>query len=81
MVVTPMSVGWSFIFAADELPFTRTDLENALRTNGEMQFTVFDTVAVRAIVADAPPITLDSMDLVLQTSLEWIMDRLSWGRD
>lgn len=81
MVVTPMSVGWSFIFAADELPFTRAALENALRTNGEMQFTVFDTVAVRAIVADARPITLDSMDLVLQTSLEWIMDRLTWGGD
>ncbi len=81
MVVTPMSVGWSFIFAADDLPFTRAELENALRQSGEVQFTVFDTAAVRAVVADAPPITLDTMDLVLQTSLEWIVDRLNWSSD
>jgi spermidine synthase len=78
IVVTPMSVGWSFIFAADELPFTRADLEAALRANGEIQFTVFDTIAVRAIVADAAPITLDSMDLVLHTSWEWVWERLTW---
>lgn len=78
MVVTPMSVGWSFIFAADDLPFTRAELENALRLNGEVQFTVFDTVAVRALVAGARPITLDSMDFVLQTSIEWIGERLTW---
>jgi spermidine synthase len=78
MVVTPMSVGWSFVFAADELPFTRAELENALRASGEAQFAIFDTTAVRAIVADAQPITLDSMDFVLQTSVEWIADRLTW---
>lgn len=80
IVVTPMSVGWSFIFAADELPFTRSELEAALRQVNEIQFVVFETTAVRAIVADAQPITLDSMDLVLQTGIEWISDRLNWGR-
>jgi spermidine synthase len=78
MVVTPMSVGWSFVFAADDLPFTRAELENALRATGEAQFAIFDTAAVRAIIADAQPITLDSMDFVLQTSVEWIADRLTW---
>lgn len=78
MVVTPMSVGWSFVFAADELPFTRAELESALRAMDEVRFTVFDTVAVRAIAADARPITLDSMDFVLQTSMEWIVERLTW---
>lgn len=79
MVVTPMSVGWSFMFAADDLPFTRAELEAALRNVGEAQFTVFDTMAVRAIAAGAQPITIDSMDFVLQTSAEWISERLGWG--
>lgn len=80
MVVTPASVGWSFAFAADDLPFTRAELDAALRLNGEVQFSIFDTEAVRAIVGDAEPITLDSMDLVLQTSYEWIYDRVFyWG--
>lgn len=78
IVVTPHSIGWSFMFAADELPFTRQELEAALRANGEGRFNIFDTAAVRALAGDAEPITLDSMDFVLQTSVEWITDRLSW---
>ncbi len=81
MIVTPESVGWSFAFAADRLPFTREELETALRESGETQFSVFDTEAVRQMVGDAAPITLDSMDLVLQTSASWIGERLAWGRD
>jgi spermidine synthase len=78
IVITPTSVGWSFIIAADELPFTRAELEAALQASGEVQFSTFETTAVRAIVGDAAPITLDSMDFVLQTSLEWIGERLRW---
>jgi hypothetical protein len=81
IVITPASVGWSFIIAADDLPFTRAELETALRQSGEVRFSAFDTVAVRAIVGDAAPITLDSMDFVLQTSLEWITERLHWGEE
>ncbi|HEX2908556.1 MAG TPA: fused MFS/spermidine synthase, partial [Phototrophicaceae bacterium] len=81
MVITPASVGWSFIIAADDLPFTRATLEAALRRNEEVQFSTFDTAAVRAVVGEAAPITLDSMDLVLQTSLEWINERLHWGEE
>jgi len=81
IVITPASVGWSFVFAADNLPFTLEELIAALRQCGEVQFSTFDTNAVRLIVGDAPPITLDSMDLVLQTSLEWIDDRLHWGEE
>jgi hypothetical protein len=47
-------------------------LEAALQAYGEVQYTVMDTAAVRAVVGDARPITLDSMDFVLQTSLSWI---------
>jgi len=79
IIVTPASVGWSFVFAADDLPFTREELEAALRKCGEVQFSTFDLNATRLIVGDAPPITLDSMDLVLQPSLEWIESRLHWG--
>ncbi|MCL4266061.1 MAG: fused MFS/spermidine synthase [Anaerolineae bacterium] len=78
IVVTPASVGWSFAFAGDDLPFDRQQLEAALRAHGEVQFTVMDTTAVRAVVGDAPPITLDSMDFVWQTSLAWIAERLYW---
>ena len=81
MVITPSSVGWSFIIAADNLPFTREEFDTALRQSGEVQFSTFDTIAVRAIVGDAAPITLDSMDLVLQTSLEWMSHRLRWGEE
>jgi spermidine synthase len=81
MVITPLSVGWSFIIAADDLPFTRDELDAALRQNGEVQFSTFDTTAVRAVLGDAAPITLDSMDFVLQTSLEWINARLRWGEE
>jgi spermidine synthase len=72
IVVTPASVGWSFAFASDDLPFDRQMLEAALQAYGEVQYTVMDTAAVRAVVGDARPITLDSMDFVLQTSLSWI---------
>ncbi len=78
MVVSPASVGWSFAYAGDRLPFSRAKMEAALRRNGEIQFTIFETQAVQAIVGDAQPITLDSLDLVLQTSANWIGDRLSW---
>ena len=81
MVITPQSVGWSFIIAADDLPFTREELDAVLRRSGEVQFSTFDTTAVRAIVGDATPITLDSMDFVVQTSLEWIDERLHWGEE
>jgi spermidine synthase len=81
IIITPSSVGWSFAFAADKLPFTRQELEVALRQSGEVQFSSFDTAAVRAIVGDAAPITLDSMDFVLQTSVEWIGERLNWGQE
>jgi spermidine synthase len=81
MVITPASVGWSFMIAADNLPFTREEFDAALRQSGEVQFSTFDTIAVRAIVGDAAPITLDSMDFVLQTGLEWISHRLHWGEE
>lgn len=77
--VTTLLLGWSFIFAADDLPFTREALDAALRESGEEQFSTFDTVAMSAIVGGAPPITLDSMDIVLRTSAEWISERLHWG--
>ncbi len=76
MVVTPGSVGWSFAYAADELPFRRLDVEAALNFVDETEYVLYETDAVRAIVGDAPPITLDSMDIVLQVSADWIGDRL-----
>ena len=81
IIVTPASVGWSFAFAADDLPFTREELDAALHESGEVRFSTFDTAAVRMIAGDSAPITLDSMDFVLQTSAEWIGERLSWGQE
>jgi spermidine synthase len=75
MVYTPASAGWSFALAAQDLPLDQEMLASALRTNGEEQYVIFETPAVQAIVGDAPPITLDSMDIVLQTSVQWIAER------
>jgi spermidine synthase len=76
IVVTAESVGWSFAYASDNLPFGTEVLEAALRRSGEVNYAIFDTPAVRAFVGDAQPITLDSMDIVLHVSAEWIGDRL-----
>jgi len=81
IVITPASVGWSFAFAGDHLPFTVDQLQAALRSSGEVELSVFDTDAVRQLVGSTPPITLDTMDFVLQTSTRWIQERLSWGHD
>lgn len=75
MVVTAESAGWSFAYASDDLPFTRQDVENALRQTGETSFVILETPAVRAIVGDAAPITLDTMDIVLRVSLDWLRSR------
>lgn len=78
LVYTPESAGWSFALASDNLSISRDELSAALHTSGEQQFVIYDTPAVRAIVGDAPPITLDSLDVALQTSLDWIVDRWEW---
>lgn len=76
IVVTPHSVGWSFAYASDHLPFDRKTFESALRNSGETEFVIYETGAVRMFVGQARPITLDSMDIALEVSLDWIRDRL-----
>jgi spermidine synthase len=78
IVVTAESVGWSFAYASDNLPFGIEVLEANLRASGETDYTILDTPAVRAVVGDAQPITLDSMDIVLQVSADYLMARLQW---
>ena len=50
VVVTSASTGSSFALAADHLPFDRNRLAEVLQANGETQFMIFDTPAVKAIV-------------------------------
>ncbi len=76
MVVTPRSVGWSFAYASDHLPFDRVTFESALRNSGETEFVIYETPAVRVFVGQARPITLDTMDIALEVSLDWIKQRL-----
>ncbi len=78
IVVTSPAAGWSFAYAGNDLPFSHTELEQSLRAHGETQFIIYDTDAVRFIVGDARPITLDTMDIVLHISANWIADRLRW---
>ncbi len=78
MIVTADSVGWSFAYAGDNLPFDTAAVEAALRESGEVKYVIYDTPAVRALTGDAQPITLDSMDIVLQISADWIAERLGW---
>lgn len=80
IVVTPESAGWSFAYVGDDLPFDRVALEAAIRASGESNFVLFDTAAVRAFAGNARPITLDSMDIVLHVSFDWIRERLNPNR-
>ena len=79
MVYSPESAGWSFALASNHLTIDRDRLAAALQASGEAQFVIYEMPAVRAIVGDAQPITLDSMDIVLQTSARWIADRWRGG--
>ena len=79
LVVTPVSAGWSFAYASNQLPFDRVALEKAMRDSGEARFVIYDTAAVRAFVGNAQPITLDSMDVVLKVSASWVGERLRGG--
>lgn len=78
LVLTADSVGWSVAYAADRLPFSRSALEEALRDNGERQYSIFHTDAARIIAGDARPITADSLDIALQVSASWVAERLAW---
>jgi spermidine synthase len=76
-MVTSGSSRLSYVFAGSELPFDAVDLQQALENNGEIEYTIYHRAAVENIVGDAPPITLDSMDIVLQISADWIAQRLT----
>lgn len=78
-IYTPASAGWSFALASNHLTIDQNTLAGALQDSGEQQYVIYETPAVRAIVGDAQPITLDSMDIVLQTSANWIADRWKGG--
>lgn len=52
VVVTMNSSEASLVIAADEIPFSRDQIADLLRENGETQFIIFDTQAVRAIVGN-----------------------------
>jgi spermidine synthase len=79
IVVTSGSAGWSFAYASDDFPFNYDDLERAIRANGEDKYEIFNHDATKAMVGDARPVTLDSMDIVLVNSLEWLEEGLQWG--
>ncbi len=68
IAITPDTVGITFVFAGDDLPFTITDVENILRETGEESFAVMDETALKLLVGSAEPVTLDSLDIVLQES-------------
>lgn len=76
MVVTPATVGWSFAYASNALPFDRAALSQKLHYSGEREYVIYETEAVRALVGDARPVNLDSMDIVLHVSADWIGDRI-----
>lgn len=76
MVVTSSSAGWSFAYASDDLPFTRDQVAVAIEAGGETNYAIFETDAVRAIAGNVQPITLDTLDTVLSTSLSRIRSNL-----
>ncbi len=68
IAITPGSVGITFVFASDALPFTAADVENLLRETGEETFSIMDETALKMLVGSASPITLDSLDIALGES-------------
>jgi spermidine synthase len=76
MIVTSSQAGLSFIFASDDLPFTVDEVRAALESNGETNYAIFETNTVRAIVGDAQPMTLDSLDVILQISVDRILSQI-----
>jgi spermidine synthase len=76
LVVTSSSVGLSFAYASDELPFSMADVRAGLELNAETDYAIFETDTVRAIVGDAQPITLDSLDVILRASADLIVSRV-----
>lgn len=75
VVITAPSAGWSFAYASDDMPFDIGEIEAALQARYETGYVIFDRLSVKEVVGDADPITLDSMDIVLEVSFERIKDR------
>jgi spermidine synthase len=78
IIVTSESSRLSYAFAGNHLPFDFIQLQDVLESNGESAYKLLHHDAIESIVRDAKPITLDSMDFVLQVSADWIADRLNW---
>ncbi len=77
MIVTSESSRLSFAFAGHHLPFDFHRVQTALEANGERDYTLFHRTAIAHIVANARPISLDSMDIVFYISASRIVDRLT----
>lgn len=78
VIITSESSRLSYAFAGQDLPFDFMQFQTVLESYGETDYTLFYADAIDFIVADAEPITLDSMDLVLEMSADWIADRFTW---
>lgn len=68
IAITPQSVGITFLFASDDLPFNISEVEAVLRDRGEEHYTIMDQSALRALIGAAEPITYDSLNIALQES-------------
>ena len=79
VVVTSDQVELSVIFASDNLTFGVEEVQTALETNGATDYAIFETNTVRAILGDAQPITLDSLDVILQNSADRILSQIRGG--
>lgn len=75
-VVTSDNSRLSFAFAGNSLPFGLSELQAVLEASGEQSYTLYHRAAVEALTRDVQPITLDTMELVLQISASRISDRL-----
>ncbi len=78
MIVTSNTIGLSFAYASDNMPFNADNVRTFIEANGEYDYAILETDTVRAIVGDAPPITLDALDFVLQTSINRIETLIGW---
>ena len=78
MIVTSESSKLSYAFAGQDLPFDFLQLQSVLERNGETEYAIYQRPVIEYITGDARVISLDTLDIALAMSMDWIADRFAW---
>lgn len=75
LVINPRTAHKSFVFASEDLPFTKVDLNRTLTRQGEDDFTIYDRRQASAIVGDREPISLNNLGYAVSRSWRRVRNR------